>query len=310
MTENLISFFLIMAGGVFFQWKKPGGLDPDAARHVINTIVIKFFLPALCFKVIATSAIDINTILVPASAIITIFISLLISFALYGIIERFMHIGKKEKAVLILGSTFANVTFLGLPLLTGLYGEEAAKFVLLYDLMATTPLLWFVGAAVASSYGKGRRLTVKESATVLAELPPIWALIAGFIVNFAGLQTPAFLIKTLDLLSMPIVPMMIFSVGLALTFPKFKEAIIVLPVVIMKLCVVPLIALGIGLLFKLEGLPLKCTVMEAAMPTMVLTLVIASQYKLNHRLAALIIALTTASSFITMPIISYLMAGY
>jgi predicted permease len=43
------------------------------------------------------------------------------------------------------------------------------------------------------------------------------------------------------------------------------------------------------------------------MPSMVLTMVIASQFKLNHKLAALTIAITTASSFITLPIVSHLL---
>lgn len=307
MTENLISFFIIIAGGVFFQWKKPGNLEPDTARHVINTIVIKFFLPALCFKVIATAKIDINTILLPASAILTILTSLLLSFIVFGIIEKFTSLWKKEKGVLILASAFGNVTFLGLPLLTGLYGDEAAQYVLLYDLLATTPLLWFVGAAIASSYGKGKRISVKESIKILAELPPIWALILGFIANFAGLAIPGFIVQTLELLSMPIVPLMIFSVGLALTIPKIKETVVVFPAVIIKLCIVPLIAYGIASLLGMSGLPLKASVMEAAMPTMVLTLVIASQYKLDHKLAALAIVLTTAAAFISMPVISLLL---
>lgn len=296
-----------MAAGVFFQWKKPGKLDPDTARHVINTVVIKFFLPALCFKVIATAPLDINTILLPVSAIFTVIVSLIFSFAVFGIIEKFTHLDKKQKGVLVISATFSNVTFLGLPLLTGLYGEEAAQYVLLYDLLAVTPLIWFVGASIASSYGRGHKLSIKESFKILAELPPIWALILGFIANFAGLQLPGFTVKTLELLSMPIVPLMIFSVGLALTIPKMKEALIVLPAVLIKLCIVPLIGYAVALLLGMNGLPFKVSVMEAALPTMVLTLVLASQFKLDHRLAALTIAITTAASFITMPIVSFLL---
>lgn len=310
MAGNLISFFIIIAGGVFFQWKRPGNLDPDSARHVINTIVIKFFLPALCFKVIATSVIDINTILLPASAILTILISLLLSFAVYAIVQKFTSLNQKDKAVLVLAASFGNVTFLGLPLLTGLYGDDAAQYVLLYDLLATTPMLWFVGASIASSYGRGNKLSIKESIRSLAELPPIWALILGFTANFINLKMPDFLLDTLDLLSMPIVPLMIFSIGLALQKPKAKQTFIAIPAIIIKLCIVPIIAFIIALILGMKGLPLKCTVMEAAMPTMVLTLVITSQYKLDHKLAALTIVLSTAAAFITMPIIALLLSGY
>lgn len=306
MTGSLIAFFLIMAGGVYFQWKKPGQINPDTARHVINTIVIRFFLPALCFKVIATAHIDKNTYLLPLSAIATIAISILLSFAVYGILSKFVNLTRQEKAVLILAGSFGNVTFLGLPILTGLYGQAAAQHVLLYDLLATTPMIWIAGVAIASSYGQGEKFTVKQSFKVLADLPPIWALAAGFIVNFAGTTLPDFLVKTLDLMSMPIVPLMIFSIGLALTVPKVKQAVIAIPAIVIKLCIVPLIAFVIASLLGMDGLAFKATVMEAALPTMVLTLVIASQYKLDYTLAALAIALTTALSFISLPLVSLL----
>ena len=306
MFANLIAFFIVIAGGVFFQWKKPGKIEPDNLRHAINTLVIKFFLPALCFKVIATAPIDKNTFLLPLSAIITILLSLALAFLIYRIVEKFYKLTKTEKGVLILAASFGNVTFLGLPVLTGLYGEAAVKYVLLYDLLATTPLLWIVGAAIASYYGRGKKQSVKESFKVLAELPPIWALLAGFAVNFSGLAIPEFLIKTLDLMSMPIVPLMIFSIGLALTLPKLKHTVLALPAVLLKLLVVPVIGFAVSVLFGLDGLTLQAAVMEAAMPTMVLTLVVASQFKLDHKLAALVIVITTAASFITLPIISYL----
>jgi len=306
MFSNLIAFFIIIAGGVFFQWKKPGNIKPDALRHSINTLVIKFFLPALCFKVIAAAPIDRSTFFLPLSAIITILISLTIAFLVYLLVEKFYKLTKTEKGVLILAASFGNVTFLGLPVLTGLYGPDAVKHVLLYDLLATTPLLWIVGAAIASYYGRGRRQTLKESIKILAELPPIWAMLAGFIVNFSGLVIPGFLSKTLDLMSMPIVPLMIFSVGLALTKPNLKHTVLAAPAVLIKLAVVPAIGFTAAVLLGLDGLALKSAVMEAAMPTMVLTLVIATQFKLDHKLAALAIVITTAASFITLPIISYL----
>ncbi|MDR2426880.1 MAG: AEC family transporter [Endomicrobium sp.] len=307
MIENLIAFFLIMGSGIFFQWKKPGNINPDLARHTINTIVIRFFLPTLCFRVIATADMDINTILLPVSAILTISLSLIFSFIVFGIIEKFISLNKKDKIVLILAATFGNVTFLGLPLLTGLYGSGVSQYVFLYDLMATMPLLWFVGASLACSYGKGQKLSIKDSVKILAQLPPIWALILGFVVNFCGITLPGFLLKTLELMSMPIVSLMIFSVGLALTIPKIKETVIVLPAVVIKLCISPLIAYSAAMILGMKNLAFKSTTMEAAMPTMVLTLVIASQYKLSHKLAALAIVLTTAAGFITMPIISLLL---
>ncbi|MDR2437661.1 MAG: AEC family transporter [Endomicrobium sp.] len=302
MFDNLISFFLLAGLGVFFKWKKSGDIDPDMARYVINTIVIKFFLPALCFKVIATSQIDINTVLIPVTAISTILLSLTISFIVYTIFEKFIPLHKKEKGALILGSAFGNVTFLGLLFLTGLYGKSVAKYVLFYDLLATTPLLWLVGTIIACYYGRGEKLTVKDGLKTILQMPPMWALVIGFIVNFSSIILPNFFLKTLDLIAMPIVPLMLFSVGLALPMPKIKHILITIPALIIKLCVAPLLSFAIVSFFGMDGLALKSAIMEAAMPTMVLTLVIASHHKLDHNLSAFIILFTAASAFVTLPL--------
>lgn len=310
MFTVLISFFLIMSGGVFFKIKKPGGIEPDAARHVINTVVLNFFLPALCFKVIAEAPVDRNTLLLPVSAALTVFVLLIFSFAVFGIIGKFVRLENKQKGVLVIASAFSNVTFLGLPLLTGLYGGQAAQYVLIYDLLAVTPLVWFAGASIASYYGKGEKLSVKESIKNLAALAPIWALILGFAANFTQTRMPVFLVKTLDLMSMPIAPLMIFSVGLALAVPETKEALLLIAALVIKLCIAPLTAYCIAAGLGMDGLPFKIGIMEAALPTMVLTLVLASKYKLDHKLAAMTVAAATAVSFITVPAVFFLAGGH
>jgi len=310
MFDNLASLFIIAALGVIFQLKRPGNINPSTARHVINTSVIKFFLPALCFKAISAATINKNTLLLPLSAIITIFLSLLISFIIYAVIEKLIILNKKEKGVLILAASFGNITFLGLLFLTNLYGQNTAEYVLLYDLLAATPLIWLVGTAIASYYGSGQKLSLKKNFKTILELPPVWALFAGFAVNFAGVRFPSFLMKTLDLMSMPIIPLMMFSIGLTITAPKLKYITVALPAAAIKLCLAPMLAFGIALLLGIDGLILKSTVMEAAMPTMILTLVISSQYELDLSLNAFVILFTTILSFITLPLTAWLIRGY
>jgi predicted permease len=60
----------------------------------------------------------------------------------------------------------------------------------------------------------------------------------------------------------------------------------------------------------MDRLALKSAIMEAAMPTMVLTLVVSSYHKLDHTLSALIILFTTASAFITLPLTSWLIRNF
>jgi predicted permease len=312
MIENLFVFFVIIAAGTFFKWKRPGNIDPDSTRHIINTIVINLMLPALCFRIISSMSIDINTILFPVSAILTILSATLFAYITYTIAAKFIDIKKKEKGALILMSAFSNASFFGLPILIGVYGEEAAKYPIMYDLLATGILLWTLGVSIASYYGNGKKATLKEGFKTLIKLPPIWAMILGFAVNFLGwgVKLPLIIIKVLDMLSMPVIPLMIFSMGFMLQVPKFKQIVIAVPAVIIKLCISPLLAFAIVSLLGMSGLPFKASVLEASLPVMTLALVVASQYKLDHTLAALIMIITIALSFITIPTTAWLVRGF
>jgi predicted permease len=69
---------------------------------------------------------------------------------------------------------------------------------------------------------------------------------------------------------------------------------------------VPLIAYATATTLGLKGIALSACILEGAMPTMVLSLLIAARFKLDESLAAFIVVVTTAMSFVTLPVAIYL----
>ena len=309
MQNILFSFGFIILIGVAFRRLRPGGLEADQLRQAINVTVLNIFLPALCVRTLYISRIDIETLLVPATAWITTLASLLLSLGVYSLLEKKMQLQPSEKGVLVLAATFGNVTYLGLPVLTSLYGNEAAKYALFYDLLATTPILWLFGASLASRYGEGRNLNIRESVSAIVSLPPVWAIFAGMALNLLQAPLPSFIIKALDMLGSLVVPLMIFSIGLALSLPKVSHAYAIVPAVVIKLAVVPFISFMTAALLGLSGNALASCLIEGAMPTMVLSLLIAARFKLDVSLSAFVIVITTILSFFSLPAAVYL-AGY
>lgn len=308
MHNILLSFGLIIIAGIIFRRFKIGGLDADSVRRVINVAVLNIFLPALCFKITYDSKIDKEIILVPATAWITIISAIFFATAVYSLLEKKIYIESSEKGVLILSSAFGNVSYLGLPVLTGLYGYEAAKYALFYDLLASTPLLWLIGAPIASKYGEKKKVEIKESIKTIAFLPPIWAILIGLILNLINISLPEFVLNSIGMLGNPVITLMVFSIGLTLTIPRVKHIYVIIPAVIIKLIIVPFISFIAAYMFELKGTALSSCLIEGAMPTMVLSLLIAARFKLDVSMSAFIIVVTTALSFITLPFAVY-MAG-
>ena len=298
----MLSFALIVCAGILFRRLRVGGLDPGSLQFAINTSVFNLFLPALCIKAVYSSGIDIDTILVPAAAGLTTIVTMLFSLAAYYVFGKMTEITDPEKGILVISATFGNVVYLGLPVITGLYGEGAAKYALFYDLFAATPLLWLLGASVAVKYGTGRT-GIRDSLKTIASLPPIWGLIAGMALKAAGIALPLFIVKFLDQLGGLVIPLMIFSIGLALSLPKVKHAYLIVPAVIIKLAIAPFFAFSTATLLGMKGKAFASCFIEGAMPTMIFSLLIAARFGLDISLGGFMILVTTALSFFTLPVV-------
>jgi malate permease and related proteins len=306
MQEILLSFGLIILAGVLFRRFMPAGINADTLRLAINVSVLNLFLPALCIKVLYLSEIDSDIVLIPAAGLCTMLVTLFLAIGVYYLLGRNIELAPSEKGVLILAAVFGNVTYLGLPVLTGLFGDESAKYALYYDLLATTPFLWLVGASLASRYGGAKSFSVGEALKTIFSLPPVWGIFTGIALHKSGLVLPSFLLNTLDMFGSLVVPLMIFSIGLALTVPQVKHSYIVIPAVIIKLIISPAIALLVARIFGITGIALASSVIEGSMPTMVLSLLIAARFRLDVPLAAFVILVSTVLSFFTLPVIVYI----
>jgi predicted permease len=301
MQDILFSFGLVILSGIAFRRLKPGGIDTGVLRQGINSVVLNIFLPALCIRTLYISPLDMEALLIPATAWITTLSALAVAWACYRLSGKFFHLSQKETGVLVISAAFGNVTYLGLPVLTGLYGQAAAKYAIFYDLLATTPVLWLAGASIAARYGEGRRLDIKESILAIVSLPPIWGIVLGAALRASGIALPAFVMRTLDLLGGLVVPLMIFSIGLALALPKVSHALAVIPAVAIKMLVSPSLSFLAARQLGLQGEVLDAMLLEGAMPTMVLSLLIASRFGLDVSLSAFMIVVTTLLSFFSLP---------
>jgi predicted permease len=183
MQNILLSFGFIILLGVAFRRFQSGGLEAANLPRAINVTVLKVFFPALCIRALYVAQIDTEAVLIPLCAGITTLTALFLSVGAYRLFAKKMDLLPSETGVLVLGATFGNVAYLGLPVLTGLYGNEAAKYALFYDLLSTTPLLWFIGVPVVAGYGQGRRPSLRESLRTVASLPPAWGILAGIALN-------------------------------------------------------------------------------------------------------------------------------
>lgn len=298
----LYSFGLIVAAGYVWRFFNPGGLDRQRVRHGLSVAVFHFFLPALAFGLIANVPVDRSFMAVPVAAAAVTLAGVAAGFGIYTVLPWFRKVSRPAFGVLILSAAFGNVTYLGLPVITAMYGTRYGYIAILYDLLASTPILLTLGVFIAARYGSGESVSMKASLKRVLKLPPLWGVAAGIVVHLTSVTVPRPVLDAAELMGRAVIPIMIFTVGLALDFKDLRRLAVAAPALIFKLVLAPVLVWQAGLRLGLTGDVLKALVIEGAMPVMVLSLVIADEFDLDVPLAATCITVSTVASFFTAPL--------
>ena len=267
--------------------------------------VLHFFLPALAFGLVATARVDRSFFAVPLTAGLVTLIGLAAGAAVYRGLPWFRATPRGAVGVLLLSAAFGNVTYLGLPVITETLGAEYGYIAILYDLLATTPVLLTVGMLTAARFGSGREVSLAASFRRVLRLPPLWGVVAGIVSH--SLPLPKVVLDAAQLMGKAVIPVMIFTVGLALDFRDIRRLPVALPALAVKLLFAPVLAWFVARAVGRGGDVLTAVVIEGAMPVMVLSLVLADEFELDVQLAATCIAASTVLSFFTLPMMMRLL---
>lgn len=298
-----LSFFCLMAVGYLWRYL-PRVPDGGTVRSSIGALVLNILLPALTFKTLYAAPIGNDLWQVPLTSIFVCSISVVISFVAYSLYQRIApSTSRATIGALILASSWGNVAYLGLPVVSALVGVEYQRIPILFDLLGMTPLLWSFGVVIAVHYGSpdDDRHPILHGIATLRRLPPIYAALMGLLCNVLHLPVhPAFL-HACNLASDAVAPLMMISVGIALRWHGLHRLVPAFPALLIKLVVAPVLGITIAQLLGMTDSSLRATIIESAMPTMLLTMVVAERFHLDTDILAFVIAVSTVVSFISVP---------
>ena len=305
MTNVLFAMVAIIVAGIIWRLVL-GSKSAENIRSSLALAVYNIFLPALVLHVLWQAPVDANTLRIPLVSALSVLLSMLAAFLVYGngfIVRKFIP-SKPNRATgaLLLAAAFGNFSYLGLPVLTQTFGSWSQMVAIQFDLLASTPLLFTVGIMLARYYGSSG--SGSHPLFALLQVPAFWAAVTGLLLSAGHMPMPSWLDQPLALLGAAVVPLMLLSVGMALRWQSGWAAHIpiLFPVIIIQLLLMPLIAwaacIGVGMPERL----LPPAVIEGAMPTMVLGLVICDRFKLDVAIYAEAVTLTTVLSMLTLPL--------
>ena len=285
------------------------GVSPekiDFIRDRINYFVFYYIIPLVCFKTTYTMPFSLSHLKISVVANLTILSCVAISWFVYRKIAQSKNIKPEVIGSLIICSAFGNVLYIGLPVLTKLYGTEGMSYAFTYDFLASTPLTWTVAVAVCMKYGRAKRVRLKDSILTILKIPPIWGLIAGLLFREFSISLPEELINFFNLVSKYTISLMLLIVGISVKPVTPEKLALSLPAISVKTVISPLLAILFGSLTGLSGVPLNVCIIEASMPSMLLSMIFATAFGVDMRTAIEMIFLTTIGFFIDTFFIEFL----
>ncbi len=295
------TFFYILIGFLLRVLLTLFGLSAekiDHFRNKINFFVFYYIIPFICLKTTYTMPLSTNHLKIAFVANLTILSCVFLSWFIYRKIFP-VQIKAEVLGALIVCSSFGNVLYIGLGILTKLYGEEGIAYAFTYDFFGSTPLTWTVAVAVCMKYGKAKGIRILDSLKTIIKIPPIWGLLVGFLLREINLSLPTELISTVGIISGYVIALMLAIVGFSIKIVTPERFALLLPAIVIKVIVSAIFALIYGKILGLSGIPLNVCMIEAAMPSMLLSMIFATTFGVDMRTSIEMIFLTTVFSLLS-----------
>lgn len=298
MHNVLFQAGILILCGVLWRNLRLGMVDPAHLRQVLGDLVYYLLLPSLVLSVLWKAPLGLDSLRISGLAAFGVLSGLGLAMLWY----RFLGTAHPQAGALILAAGFPNATYLGLPVLEATFGPWARSVAIQYDLFACTPLLLTIGILIANRYGSAEN--PQSILSTLFKVPPLWAALLAVTLNLSGIPAPEWFQGLLGMLGGAVIPLMLFVLGLSLRWsPAMLQRLgQVSPVLIIQLALMPIGVWWLAGQLGLTGDMRLALMLEAAMPSMVIGIVICDRFGLDTALYACAVTVGTALSLLTLPL--------
>jgi malonate transporter len=198
-----------------------------------------------------------------------------------------------------LAAAMTNTGFVALPILHGLFGHRAllpAAIATLFVAVIMFPLGVVLLERARGAAGPGAPPAGSIARHTLTN-PMVAPTLLGLAYAASGLPLPAIVDDYLQILAGALTPCALFAIGLGLHVQDIRQnAGVAVLLTIVKLAVLPVLALAIAWQLQLSPFSAVAAVLCAAVPTAKTLFILSSEYGIGRELVAATIALTTLAS--------------
>jgi malonate transporter and related proteins len=295
----LVPVFLLIATGVLVRRSL---VTEDAHWIGIERLVYFVLFPALLIDTLAQA--DFSKVPVAAvggALLIAVLLLGAICLALRPLLARYLGLDGPGFTSVFQGATRWQ-TFVALAIAGNLYGELGLALASVAAI-AMIPILNVMSVWVLAHFAAPKPPAWHHVALTLARNPLIWSCVVGIALNVGGVPLPRPVHVFADALGRASIALGLLLVGAGLTAKGLvRPAPATLVASVLKLVVMPALAIAAGIFLGAHGPYLAVVACCAAVPTSSSAFVLARQMGGDTALIAEILMVETVAAIVTMPI--------
>lgn len=284
---------LVLIAGLGFLLARYGGVK----ARPLSQAAFFLFNPALAFVSFASTALAPE--LLGRLMLLKVLVFVLMLPLAQWMANR-LKLPVTASSAFVLAVLFAN---------SGNYGISVNQYAFGQQGLALAVICYVTDNMLANSVGvyiaaRGRA-SIRQAALTMFRNPALYAVVLGLTTHQFGWQIPLPIWRGAESLSRAAVPTMLTVLGMQLaTLPSVRDQWRAVGVAsFMRLIIAPLFSFMLVIPLGLTGLARQVAIIETAVPTAVLTGIIASQYEAEPGLVASVILVTSLASLITITVL-------
>jgi malate permease and related proteins len=267
-----------------FAWARAG-------RHYdgefVRRLVVNIGTPCLIISTIGRAEVVTTQLLTIATACVLVVLLTTTVFALV------LRAARLDSHVFLPPLVFTNAANMGLPLSLFAFGQEGLALAL--GFFITHTMLHFT----LGIYLTAGRARLAE----MARTPILYAAAVAVIIQVGDVSLPAWLDNTLDLIAGLTIPLMLITLGFSLASIRVASLGRTAALSVLRLAGGMAAGWLIAALLGLEGIVRAVVILQSAMPAAVFNYLLAVQYGRSPADVAGIVVLSTALSFLSLPLL-------
>jgi predicted permease len=254
----------------------------------------------MIFQVIVDSELPGGLVLRIAGLSLAVLLSVAV---IAGVVARWIGCDRTMTAAVVLVVMLPNAGNFGLPISLFAFGEDglarASIFFITASLVTVT-----LGVLVASI----GRTPLPAAVAGLLRVPAVWSIAIALVVLRFGWTLPSPVARTVGLFSQATIPVFLLILGMQLHGSRLRASLGPLAwATVARLILSPVLALVFVSVLGLDGVSRQTAVLQAAMPSAVITIVLALEYDIHPGFVTTAVFVSTVISPLTLtPLLVFL----